>query len=586
MIDPGTIIFAIQAGIKIANKAGQILIDSTHEHAAVIPIGEIAGDEDMSDAVDYFRDHPELRAPGAPFAWVKTNADKLRAYRTLMKIEAGNPQDVLSLIQQLSPLEQVKDGFGARPALQRMVGLVAEIGIEYFALNPDKLGKNNGTRKVLESFLGNLQEVNFSETTPKDLVYHLMHASLRTLHDNVTLLDDDRRLQALVGGVSQSLLDDYEKLESVAARSDRSDLIKRISSSVVRGGASAFAENMGCFMPNNTTTKALVKTTLSSVVAGIADHEDLFTNESLELIYKSALGAVAENSGVFSDQKILTELIRSTVTALNTTSAQKVFGPETVSAIVHGALVVVTENVETLVDPKQPLLATTITAITNGLGNKLAGAATARDLLSRRQLVELTKITFNEVAKHPEQLLFSSDKKDESKIVLAQIIGSTAKALGEDPKKLVTGEGFLTLVQSMIQTGVLNADKLLDLDTSKVSTNILFQITKQAADAVLEHPDKRRLVSRDVFVAIVTRILPVVSANLDDLLGNSTKQPVKATVSAALDLASDKLQNRVNGSNLPILSEELLIQVLQDQLTLSETASVINTAKLILQHNA
>jgi hypothetical protein len=44
-----------------------------------------------------------------------------------------------------------------------------------------------------------------------------MHASLRTLQDNVTLLDDDRRLQTLVGGVTQSLLEDYEALGSASA---------------------------------------------------------------------------------------------------------------------------------------------------------------------------------------------------------------------------------------------------------------------------------------------------------------------------------------------------------------------------------
>jgi hypothetical protein len=339
-------------------------------------------------------------------------------------------------------------------------------------------------------------------------------------------------------------------------------------------------------MPADATAKTLVKTTLSGVIAGIDGKEDLFTNESLELIYKSALTAVAENSTIFTDQKLLASLIRDTVTALSTPQATKVFGAETVSAIVQSALQAVTENVDTLIDagkPEQQILADTITAITHGLGKRLAGGATARDLLSKRQLVELTQFAFTEVARHPEQLLHRVDD-DDVKTVLAQIIGSTAKALGENPKRLVTGEGFLTLVKSAVQTGVLNADKLLDLDTTSVRDNLLFQITQQAVEAVTAHPDPRHLVSRDVFVAIVTGILPVVSANLEDLLGNSLKKPVKATISAALDLASGTLQNRVNGANLPVLIEELLIQVLQDELTLTETAAVIHTAKLILKH--
>ncbi|MDZ4403639.1 hypothetical protein [Prosthecobacter sp.] len=586
MINPGTIIFAIQAGIKLAGKARDIFIDRTHEHAVELPVGDIAGNELESAAVDYFRDHPELRAPGAPMAWVKTNADKVSAYRALRDIQADKPQDALTLIQQLGGVEQANAGFGARPALQRVVGLVAEIGIDYFALNPDKLGRNNGTRQVLESFIRNLDAVNFSESTPKILLSHVMHASLRTLHDNVTLLDDDRRLQTLVGGVTQSLLEDYEALGSAAERTRRGDLIQRIASSIVRGGATAFTGNIDLFMPADATAKTLVKHTLSGVIAGIDGKEDLFTNESLELIYKSALTAVAENSTVFTDQKLLTSLIRGTVTALSTPQASKVFGKETVSAIVQSALAAVTENVEILIHadkPEQQILADTVTAIANGLGKRLAGGATAHDLLSKRQLVELTQFAFTEVSKHPEQLLHRVDD-DDVKTVLAQIIGSTAKALGENPKQLVTGEGFLTLVKSAVQTGVLNADKLLDLDTTNVRDNLLFQITQQAVEAVTAHPDPRRLVSRDVFVAIVTGILPVVSANLEDLLDDSLKKPVKATISAALELASGKLQNRVNGANLPVLIEGLLLQVLQDELTLTETAAVISTAKLILKH--
>ncbi len=586
MINPGTIIFAIQAGIKLAGKVRDIFIDHTHEHAAELPVGDLAGNELESAAVDYFRDHPELRESGGPMAWVKTNADKVSAYRAIMDIQAGKPQDVLSLIRQLGGVEQANTGFGARPALQRVVGLVAEIGIDYFALHPDKLGRNNGTRQVLESFIRNLDTVNFSESTPKILLSHVMHASLRTLHDNVTLLDDDRRLQILVGGVTQSLLEDYEALGSAAERTRRGDLIQRIASSIVRGGAAAFTGNIDLFMPADATAKTLVKTTLSGVIAGIDGKEDLFTNESLELIYKSALTAVAENSTIFTDQKLLASLIRGTVTALSTPQASKVFGKETVSAIVQSALLAVTENVETLIHadkPEQQILADTVTAIAIGLGKRLAGGATARDLLSKRQLVELTQFAFAEVAKHPEQLLHRVDD-DDVKTVLAQIIGSTAKALGENPKQLVTGESFLTLVKSAVQTGVLNADKLLDLDTTSVRDNLLFQITQQAVEAVTTHPDPRRLVSRDVFVAIVTGILPVVSANLENLLDDSLKKPVKATISAALELASGKLQNHVNGANLPVLIECLLRQVLQDELTLTETATVISTAKLILKH--
>ena len=173
---------------------------------------------------------------------------------------------------------------------------------------------------------------------------------------------------------------------------------------------------------------------------------------------------------------------------------------------------------------------------------------------------------------------------DELKTVLAQIVGSTAKALGNDPKRLINGEGYVILVQAAVKTGLQNADKLLKLDTTEVKTNILYQIIKEAADAVQQHDDPRRLVSREVFVSIVKGILPVVSANLDPLLGNKVKEPVKAVVRFVLDQATQgPLENRINGANLAPLIQQMLIKVLRDNLDLSQAAPALEAAKIILQ---
>ncbi len=579
MINPGTVIFAIQAGIKLVTKVRQVAIDTAGSKPLTVPVGELIGDELESAASDYFDKHPELVRP-AP-------ADEVKAYQAITQTGPGAPRSVTEMLKQLGPLGEFKAGTGPRPAVQRLLGTVVEIAVDYFVQHPDKLGKNQGTRQVLEAFITRLDDVEFSEEPPRDLLEKVMLASLHTLGDNVTLIDDDRRLQVLVGGITQSLLTDYAALQSSPDKLRRGQLIKRISSSIMRGGATAFTSHIDLFMPGDAKAAILVKSTLSSVVKGIDGKEDLFTNESLELIYQSALVAVAENSGVFTDDVLLSSFIQNTVKALTSSQASKVFGKETVSAIVQAALLTVTENIETLVDEKDPqrqILAETITALANGLGQKLAGNASVRDLLSKRQLIELTSFIFAEVARHPEQLLHSVDD-DELKTVLAQIIGSTAKALGDDPKRLVNGDTYVTLVQTALQVGLQNADKLLKLDTTKVRDNILYQVIKEAADAVTLDSDPRRLMSREVFVHTITGILPVVSANLGPLLGNKIKEPVKNTISTLLTLAASgqPLENLVNGANLAPLIEEILLQVLREELDVRDTAAVIDTARIILK---
>jgi hypothetical protein len=578
MINPSTVIFAIQAGIKLATKVRQIAIDKTSEKALITPAGMLVGDELESAASDFFDKHPEL-APA-------NESDQVETYQAIMQIESGATQNVREMLKQLGPISQVKAGTGSRPAMQRLLGTVAEIAVDYFTLHPDKLSRNQGSRQVLAAFISRLDDVEFSEAVPRDLIEQVMHASLSTLGDQVTLIDDDRRVQVLIGGVTQALLGDYDQLVKATDQIQRGQLIKRISTSIMRGGAAAFTGNVDLFMPGDAKATLVVKSTLTGIVKGIEGKEDLFTNESIELIYQNALVAVAENSSVFTDGVLLSSMIKNTVAALTSKGAQAVFGQETVSAIVQAALVTVTENIETLVDvdsPEKQVLAEAVTALANGLGQKLAGKASVRELLSKKQLVELTSAVFAEVARHPEQLLHRVGD-DELRTVLAQIVGSTAKALGDDPKRLVNGASYVTLVQAALKTGLLNADKLLNLDTTRVSTNILFQVIKEAADVVSQHPDPRRLVSREVFVTTVTGILPIVSANLDPLLGKRVKEPVKATVRIILDQASSgALENFVNGDNLAPLIQQILLSVLREELATSDTAAVISTAKLILK---
>jgi len=274
-------------------------------------------------------------------------------------------------------------------------------------------------------------------------------------------------------------------------------------------------------------------------------------------------------------------LIARTVEVLTSTQASKLFTDATVSAILRETLEVVRENVETLIDPKNPreqLLASALSAMAQSLATNLAGGGDVKSLLSSRQLVDLVRVVFNEVAKHPEQLL-DENLDDAKRTALAQIIGSVASALGDDPTRLVNGASFIELVRIALQVAVQNADNLLDLESAGLRSNVLFQALHQMAGTILEQGDRRKIVSRDVFVEMVRRVLPIVSANIDLLAG----KPVAETVRTALDLASGALKARINGANLPILVEQLLRAVLSEELNLTEITAVELVARQILK---
>jgi hypothetical protein len=590
-MDPTLIIFAIESAIRIGRKLNDILIDETVERPLVLPVGRLYADIPALDARDFFdlEENRHLVEEGGPY--FDFNRDELvAAYRSLSAIDdrlggsGGTLVEAKALVAGLHGFEQYKKGFEANPPAQRVLGILVEIGIDYFSANADALGKDSSSRRVLESFILRLDDIEFSEGTPTEIIGDVLLAALKTLDQQVSLVDDDKRLQVLLGGVTKAVIEEVEKASGEAEKIRREALIRRVGSSILRGGIGAFTENSGLFLPHDSTAGVLVQSTLEQVLVGIRDRDDLFTNESIELVFKAALRVVGENSQLFSDEKILQELISSTMEVLSSREGKEVFSEETVSAILKEALDVTAENIETLIKsdhPRKQLLAATLGAIAQGLSAQLTGNGSVQALLSKSQLVELTSIALQEVARHPEKLL-GDDLGEARKTALAQIIGSVAGALGDDPVRLVNGASFLELLRDTLKVGVQNADKLLDLDTEDPKVNLLYRITQEIASAVVVAEDSRDLLSRDVFVGIVRRVLPVASANLGPVIETGDRI-IGRTVTLVLNLAQGVLENRINGANLPYLVGGLLIQVLWEELALEDEAAVVNAANTILR---
>ncbi len=590
-MNPTLIIFAIEAGVKLGHKVYDMLVDKAVERPLVLPVGGLFGSIAMVDAKEFFdRDENyHLVESGGPYHSL-SDAELLLAYKSLRAISEriGDSDeisgDAVEIVQNLHRFEQLKEGFGAAHPVQRILGTLVEIGIDYFAANPSALGKDSGGRKILHAFILRLDEADFAEGTPRRLVGDLLLAALRTLNENITLVDDDRRLQVLLGGVTKALIEDVSATTSQAEQIRREDLVRRIASSVVRGGASAFHENVGIFIEDDHTARSLVQSALGQVLEGIRGKDDLFSNESIELIFDSALTAVAENSRLFSEKKVVRELIRQMATALAEPEGREVFSEATVAAVVAEALDVVQRHANTLVDPDKPqdqLLVFAARATAASFSNTLAGGGQFRGLLSKAQLVALSRAIFEEVAKDPESLL-GKDIDKVRRTALAQIVGSVARALGENPSRLVTSDGLVGLTETALHVAVRNADKLLDLNSEDPRTNALFQILQQVALGLTESVDPRRLVTRDLFVDIAKGVLPVASANLDSLLADH-QEPIKRAVKVALTLANGALEGRINGENLPVLIEKLLKETAWGELDLGNDTAATETAIRILR---
>ena len=293
-----------------------------------------------------------------------------------------------------------------------------------------------------------------------------------------------------------------------------------------------------------------------------------------------ALGIVVDHPELVGDHPMLQELVVQTIGAIRSPAGRRVFPEDLTERLLLVVLDGVREHATTYWRPESPqeqLAAGVLAAVAAGFGQQLAGGGPIKELLSRENLVELVSITLDEVARNPHQLLDDADG-DLRKTAVAQIIGSLARSLGDDPSRFVDGDGFVELLELTLQTAILNVDDLLDLSRLTARSNGMFKALHQIVAAIAEDGDPRRLVSRDVFLEIAEHALPVVSANLPALIGDDA-EAVKQTVRVSLGLAQDALVDRNNGANLPVLIEALLVTQAWDELDLNEINAVLKFAQ-------
>ncbi len=591
------ILFGIEAGVRLGRKVYDVLVDQNVERALLLPIGDLYADVTRAVALNYFLEHPALTArgnaetPRGPY-FGYNQGQLILAYKTLIEIDSqlkegdGSLSEAVDVIGNLSQFEQYKEGFGSKPVLQRLLGTLVEIGVDYFLANPKAMGRDSNARRVVQSFLIGLDETDFAESSRIEIVGDLLGASLRALDSNLALIDDSRQVQAVLGGITKALLADIEDLTASGALqselADREALIRRLGSSVIRGAVGAFSENLDLFMEDGTSRK-IAQSALTQVLKGISGKEDIFSNETIRLIYKSALVAIADNTSDLIGDEFVGILIADSLQALS--DADNLFAKETFGAIVLAALETLRDNAELLInpdDPREQLFATTISAMAKGLVGTLAGGGGVNDLLSKTQLLELAQVVFQQVAAHPEHLI-GADPDDARMTALAQILGSVAQALGTNPGLLVSGDGLVSLLDTAIEVAVLNADKLIDFGDPNTAGNLLFKIVQQVAMVIEdESKDPRGLVTRQVFLEIVERVLPLTSANLEILIAGK-ENSVRDVVQKTLELAEGILENRTNGATLPVLVEELLRRVLWGELDLDAPDEVTLAAREILR---
>ncbi len=613
MIPASLILFAIQAGVQLGRKSYEIMVDKDFQRPLVMPRGDIVDETAENEAKEFFQneENRKLGKPGGPlhpfYELRRKERDDLKAYRAY-KASTESRTDInlggldlklegpsSNLLPSIENFEQTKNQIPKTG--QRLLATVIDIGIDFFKTNTAALGLGSSAEKIITAFVPvvesvdaqlELDEREFDARQIPNITSTVLTAGLRVLGDNTALISRDQGVQSLLGGITLALADDFDTFKlDFNKKNGRMEFYDRVTSSLLRGAMAGFSENPTLFIRGKSGETDFIRATLNQVFQGLQTQEDLFTNESLEIIFKNALLTVSERSDFITSNKIIQSFLQGTINELvNKPTSKDIFSEGTVADIMKIGLETLGNNISTLIDPDNPerlFLNETVAALATGLSATLTDGKLGK-LFTTKQMIALSRMVFQEVARNPEHLLGFENKGKPEETVLAQIIASVANSLGEEPRKLITGEGALALLHTAIQTGMQNADKLLRRNTPGITDNLLYQLLKETVQPLAEkltQGNVQSLINRQVIAETATRMLVTTANNLEPFL-NGKATLIRELMQIMLESATANFATRLNAGNFAVVFEMLLRKLLLGRLDLTKKDVVITALQEVL----
>ena len=320
------VLFAIQAGVKLGQQARLAYVDSTRRRELTLPLPQIAPGADFAAAVTFFRDQAEVYLKeGTPLERLyrkcrtaaRTDADceeLVEQYILFQRMEqqraegstAFEPDALVAILT----VEQYANGTDPNPsALQRIVGTVIEIGIDYVATGPGIIDRSSKHGRIIAGVVEALDDIDFatlrlSEVQLQTVVSRLMASALETVAEDPALVTGHAQTQELVRLLTKGLVKDVaprlRNTDSVQEMRilDWTELVLR---STLSGAGAAILEDPGRYLGVDDVAREKLITGVGNALLGVVLDEgrtrleNVFSRDGLETIARAALGTLSEH---------------------------------------------------------------------------------------------------------------------------------------------------------------------------------------------------------------------------------------------------------------------------------------------------
>lgn len=537
---PETVLFAIQAGLKLYAGVRKAYVDSTRGRALTFPLPR-APDVSVGSARTWFR------GDGKKFAERSPRVQWLINQRSPTPVEEGELLDTyLILFAEANPTGAIeRSGLGLneedldalltirqwsvdepgapRSPLQQVAGTIVEIVVDYFANTPGAVSQRRPAGRLLLAFLRTIDDIDLSEAPPKQIVGDILVGILDGVTANPDLFGGGGLEQEFVAHLTASLAGSARRLIATNAPSQEIESagqwLQLVARAVVDAGAKTVLENPVRFLKVDEGQAALIQAvggTLAELL--LADEHRVrfravLSGDGLLKVAQSALGAVASNPTLLkADREGLKAILVALAGDLARYDAPFTddFFPELARLLLDRTA----ENLDLVwgarfTSPDRHLLVTATRSILKALARKPKAGSAWRPTLTSEQVLEVLEDVFDEVIDNPGWLVARAEGASDA--LGAAVEAMLAALRGFDGSRLSADAGI-----TIFRAGILSVGRRITLldqvppgsaDEGRVLLTALVEIVIGSAlgseETVREHWNLARSSTLTILVEIV-----------------------------------------------------------------------------------
>lgn len=485
-MSPETILFAIQASIRLYKGTRKAYADDTRGRPIVLPLPPIS--VDMYGAAHNWFANAEagiaVREAHLRIAWLmdlpeRNDEQKAELSDLYAYFRDDGDQDIQGRLStdeigaMLEIRQWAEDEAGqTRTALQQVAGTLVNIAVDYFVQVPGAVSTDRPEGRALLAFFRAMDQTDFANTAVTDVAGALIVGIVEAVAETPELLGGGRNEQLLVQGVAEALAaaaKEHLATATTAEKRDASVWLQLLGRAMLKSGAETVLANPQRFLSVEDDAQAAVISQVGGVLAELLIGEKrmfdrILSVDGLDTLVKAALGAVAKNPGVLGiDNGGLRNVIVAVAESMG--AAKDPLSPDMFPEMVRLVLAKTADNADLIfgkrfTNPDRHLLVTAMRQLLKSLSKKPPAGSTWTPSFTKEQVLDIAEAVFDEVVDNPGWVV---DRAGNASKVLGTAVQAMLESLRKLDSRRVSASAGVAMLKAGLKAVALQLPLIQDL---------------------------------------------------------------------------------------------------------------------------